>query len=330
MLVTLNVIPLMLFIAAMAWFAERLAVTDWARVFVVGMAAFGTFLSTFAVTLNNHIPAAVCATMALVAAYRIWRDDERRIGCFAVCGVFAAMTAACELPALSLLAALSAALLWKVPRETLLGFVPGAALVVVAFFGTNYAAVGSLRPPYMHRGEGDNWYEYEYELGGRVRQSYWSDRQGIDQGEPSPAMHALHVLVGHHGVFSLTPVWLLAIPGVWMLARRRDRREPALALLIAAISVICVVFFLARPLVDRNYGGMTSGFRWLFWLAPLWLIAIIPALDWADARGWRRGFCYVLLAASVGSVAYAVWNPWTHPWIWNFLEYLEQIGWLGA
>jgi hypothetical protein len=247
-----------------------------------------------------------------------------------VCGVFAAMTAACELPALSLLAALSAALLWKAPRETLLGFVPGAALVVVAFFGTNYAAVESLRPPYMHRGEGDNWYEYEYEVNGRVRQSYWSDRQGIDQGEPSPARYALHTLVGHHGVFSLTPVWLLAIPGVWMLARRRDRPEPALALLVAAISVTCIVFFLARPLVDRNYGGMTTGFRWLFWLTPLWLIAIMPALDWADARPWRRGICYAMLAASVGSVTYAIWNPWTHPWIWNFLEYLEQIGWLAA
>ncbi|MEZ6071330.1 MAG: hypothetical protein R3C10_13925 [Pirellulales bacterium] len=220
MLVTLNVVPLMILVGCAAWFAERLARTDWARIFVVAMAAFGTFLSTFAVTLNNHIPGAVCAAIALVAAYRIWRDDERRIVYFAVCGVFAAMTAACELPALSFTAALSAALLWKAPRETLLGFLPGMALVAVAFFGTNYAAVGSLRPPYMHRGEGDNWYDYEYEVNGRVRQSYWKDRQGVDRGEPSRAKYALHVLVGHHGIFSLTPVWLLAIPGVWMLALR--------------------------------------------------------------------------------------------------------------
>ncbi|MEZ6071329.1 MAG: hypothetical protein R3C10_13920 [Pirellulales bacterium] len=84
---------------------------------------------------------------------------------------------------------------------------------------------------------------------------------------------------------------------------------------------------MARPLEDRNYGGMTTGFRWLFWLAPLWLVAIIPAARLGPGMPLATRRVYLLLAVSVGSAAYAVWNPWTHPWIWNFLEYLEQIGW---
>src|SRR6185295_1887327 len=99
-----------------------------------------------------------------------------------------------------------------------LGFVPAAAVVVVAFFATNYAAHQSLRPPYMHRSKTDatdNWYAYKYTLGGRERSSYWLDPQGLDRGEPSKLTYAVHVLVGHHGVFSLTPVWLLSVWGAW-------------------------------------------------------------------------------------------------------------------
>ena len=47
--------------------------------------------------------------------------------------------------------------------------------------------------------------------------SYWSKPEGIDRGAPSVGWYALNVLVGHHGIFSLTPVWLLAVPGVILL-----------------------------------------------------------------------------------------------------------------
>ena len=31
---------------------------------------------------------------------------------------------------------------------------------------------------------------------------------------------------------------------------------------------------------------------------------------------------YLLLGFSVLSVSYPTWNPWTQPWLWNFLTYL--------
>ena len=68
------------------------------------------------------------------------------------------------------------------------------------------------------------WYDYTFERGGRQVDSYWKNPQGVDRGEPSRGIYAVHVLVGHHGIFSLTPVWLLSIAGtvVWMW-RGRER-----------------------------------------------------------------------------------------------------------
>ena len=329
MLMTVNVVPLLICFWLLARLVERFGTTDWGRIFVMAAAALGTFLTTFAVVINNHLPAAVCALAALYAAVRIWFDDERRLRYFAVAGLFAAFCAANELPATALFAALSLALLWKAPRETMLAYVPAAAVVAAGFFGTNWIAHESLRPPYMHRSEtdpADNWYAYEYERNGRTIQSYWQNRVGIDRGEASAGTYALHVLVGHHGIFSLTPVWLLSIVGLGLwLWKPPDRNVRELAVLIAAVSAVCLVFYLARSQGDRNYGGMTSGFRWMFWFAPMWLVAMVPAADALSGRRWTRALALGLLVVSVLSASYPTWNPWTHPWL---LDYLHYLGWI--
>ena len=95
-------------------------------------------------------------------------------------------------------------------------------------------------------------------------------------------------------------------------------------ILILLISVVCVAFYISRPLADRNYGGMTSGFRWVFWMTPLWLLAVLPTADWLAPRRLGRLAGCVLLALSVLSVSYPVWNPWTHPWLQNLWIYM---GW---
>ena len=95
--------------------------------------------------------------------------------------------------------------------------------------------------------------------------------------------------------------------------------------MVGLVSVVCLAFYLSRPLEHRNYGGMSSGLRWMFWFAPLWLLMMLPAADWAARRRWTRAVALLLLALSVLSVSYPTWNPWTHPWIYNFANYL---GWL--
>jgi hypothetical protein len=362
MLITINVIPLLVYFLLLARLVERFGTSDWGRVFVMAAAVFGTFLTTFAVTINNHLPAAVCALVTLYAAVRIWFDGQRRLGWFVLAGLFAAFTVASELPALALFAGLSTALLWKVPRQTILAYVPAAAVVVAAFFGTNWIAHRSLRPPYMHSGPASkrapdaadpqaeqlwrptrlaevnldqleestdqhDWYDYYYVRNGMVHRSHWVQRTGPDRGERLLHVYALHVLVGHHGIFSLTPVWLLSAVGavVW-LRQRQDSRLRELGLLIAALSVVCLVFHLMRSQVDRNYGGLASGFRWMFWFAPLWLVVMLPAADAMARWWWTRLIAMLMLAVSVLSASYPTWNPWTPPWIMDYLRYLNWIG----
>ncbi|NOY29414.1 MAG: SHOCT domain-containing protein [Planctomycetes bacterium] len=329
-LVTVNIFPLILMFVLVAKLAERFGTTDWGRMFVVASATMGTLLVPFSVVLNNHLVAAVSAAVALYCFVRIWCDDEQRLRYYAFAGIAAAFTAANELPALAFLVMIAFALLLCNRRAWFVGFLPAVAMIVVAFFATNYAAHACLTPPYMHRSSVDpeeNWYEYTYTIEGKERESYWLNRQGIDRGEPTKAIYALHVLVGHHGVFSLTPIWLLSVVGLsmWMLKGNVQQRQ--LALGIAMLSMVCLVFYIGfRPQADRNYGGMTSGFRWMFWFAPLWLTAMIPAADWFGQSRNRQAIALALLVFSTFSASYPTWNPWTHPWLYHWLEY---CGWQG-
>jgi hypothetical protein len=326
MLVIINVVPLAISFILLARLVERFGTTDWGRLFVMAAATFGTFLTTFAVAINNHLIAAVCATVVVYAVVPIWIDGQRRIRYFVLAGFFGALMAVEELPALALFTPISLALLCKAPRQTLLAYIPAAVIIAAAFFATNWIAHGSLTIPYMHRGPGDNWYDYTFQRNGKEIESYWRHPTGIDLGEQSRAVYALHVLVGHHGIFSLTPIWLLTVAGIVIsLWPGRDRWLRQWAVLIGGVSLICILFYLFRPLTQRNYGGMTSGFRWVFWLAPLWLLSMLPAVDLLSKRRCTRVLALVLLVLSVLSASYPTWNPWTNPWIMDFIKYLQGI-----
>lgn len=329
MLIITNWLPLIVYFWLLVGLIERWCQSDWAKLFAVAAAAWGTFLTTFAVTLNNHLPAAICTLVALHAFIAIWYDDDRRPWRFAVAGLAAAFTAANELPALSLLGLLGLALLYKDWYRTLLYGVPAVGLVAVAFFALTYLGHGSWRPPYAHRnseveGTGergtDNWYDYTG--------SHWmKDKKGVDAGEPSKTLYAVHCLVGHHGIFSLTPIWLFSVAGVVLLASGKQTTPmPALAIGIGLLTLVCLTFYLGlRPVQDRNYGGVCSGLRWMFWFTPLWLFAMLPALDRIAESPWWRRIAFACLAVSVLSASYPGANPWQHPWPYRLCEYLGLV-----
>jgi hypothetical protein len=347
LLVLYSLVPLGICMACTFRLVDRAGATDWGRLWAAALCAGGTLLTTFAVVLTNHVPAAACTAVSGYLAWRIAVDGLRSTRGFAVAGAAAALAAAFELPALAWLAAVLVIIAGCDARRACLAAVPAAALVVSAALFANWLAHGSLTPAYAHRhaapaalpagvslreGESwnpNNWYDYRIRLpNGRLLTSYWRDPQGVDRGEPSAARYAWHALVGHHGIFSLTPAWLLAVPGVLLLARAGRRGghvgQERLAWAIAAVSIVVVAFYLARPPLDRNYGGSASGFRWVFWLAPLWVTATVPAADRLAGSRVGRGLGLVLLGLSVVSVAFPTWNPWTAPWI---DRWLASAGW---
>jgi len=399
MLLLINVLPIGIALWLLARLVDRTGMSDWGKVFIFACATFGTFATTFAITLNNHLHAIVFVVFTLTAAWPIWRGESAAWWRFGLAGMFAALTAANELPALSFFALVAVALAWKSPARTTLAFVPAAAVVAAGAFGTNYLAHGSWKTPYAHRNDGpalgtiemgavnylnrgevsaslrnaleehqvpysedavvevrrpgerwsywepatstrlalvivpepqsgagrielrewDNWYDYEG--------SYWTPERlaGVDRGEASRATYALHALVGHHGIFSLTPIWVLSFLGLAMWLRGSDRVLQLFAASVLLLSLVVLAFYLSRPQIDRNYGGVTSGLRWMFWFTPLWLLSMAPAVDWISRTRTGRFVAIVLLAISVFSAHYGAMNPWSHPWLF---DYWTQLGWI--
>ncbi len=170
-----------------------------------------------------------------------------------------------------------------------------------------------------------NWYDYPG--------SYWHDhrRGGIDAGESSLVWYAFHCLIGHHGYFSLTPLWLLSVWGAWLAWRSPSASGPnrhvvrGAVLAVVALSLVVIGFYLSRPLLDRNYGGQASALRWLFWLSPLWLVALVPAIDSIRRRPWALGLAWLLLLLSAASALVAGTNPWVHPWLYALWPWLYQV-----
>ena len=165
----------------------------------------------------------------------------------------------------------------------------------------------------------DNWYEYTG--------SYWmTPRKGVDRGEPSRLLYFFNLTFGYYGLFSLTPIWLLVPIGL-----RSRWREPQgryrflLAVAVVIVSTVCIVFYVSRPEIDRNYGGVSTSFRWMLWLTPLWIWSMIPVISRMMMRDWGRLLVLALFAASVFSASTALENPWQHPWIYRYLSFL---GWL--
>jgi hypothetical protein len=172
---------------------------------------------------------------------------------------------------------------------------------------------------------GGEWYVYPG--------SYWRFtpdqlRHGIDWAwqYESRGTYIFHVLLGHHGLFSLTPLWVLSFGGMIAVIRQffRDRRESEnwvfLFPLTLVLSVVVIGFYLV---ISNNYGGWTSGLRWLFWLTPLWLLTMLPIADRLAIR--QRWVALACLAVSIFSASYPVWNPWRHPWLYDLFE---SLGWI--
>ncbi len=139
-LVLVNAVPFVLYLQQMARLADEFGRTDWGKMFVVAAAAFGTLLTPFLSTLNNHTVATMCVLFTMVSVVEIWRRTPRQRGgladepsatpwqLHAAAGFFASFAVCNELPALAFAAAVFVLLFYSAPRPALVFFL-GAALV---------------------------------------------------------------------------------------------------------------------------------------------------------------------------------------------------------
>jgi hypothetical protein len=337
-LVMTNLAPLVIFLVLYSRMLERLAPEAWTRGYAMVAAAVGTYLTGFSVTLNNHTVAAFSSFFALYPALLVWSDERRDWWLFAPAGLFAGFSAVTELPATALAAALGLGLFWKAPVRTLQWFVPLGLIPVAGHFAANYAAYGSLRPAYANK----QWYDFDG--------SYWKidpesgrlvgtkkdpttgatviDQSGIDSQYEPWYGYLFHMLLGHHGIFSLSPIFIFTVVGLIRVAGCRGSPLRAVALLTSGLTVLLLAFYTIAPafaLGQRNYGGMCNGLRWLFWLIPLWLVFLPAGLEPKASCRWLRGLALAFLIVSAASAFYATRNPWTRPWL---QEVMFRVGWI--
>ncbi len=366
-LLTVNVLPFAIYLRLLAKLIDDYGTTDFGRMLTFATACVGTFLTTFSTTLNNHSPAAFAVVFALYPLLRkrpvaelarvpmsnrdgkaseVWRLPlrfwKREPGIsetrwdLLIAGFFTGLVPTMDLPAAAFSAAIFVPLLYVRPKAILLHFVPAMLIPIAALFACNYAALGRWLPAYsdfggpMYEFAGSHWEKLKL-----VKQGI--PQKGIDFADEPKGVYAFHLLLGHHGWFSLTPVFFASLLGIAILTRRsisdvrgvltRRMTEavftlPIVGAMTAVVSVVLMGYFVFKT---NNYGGFTSGPRWFFWLIPLWLIAGLPGVD--RIAQWKRGplLLSILLGFSVLAVVYPAWNPWRPPWILQAMERLEWV-----
>jgi len=317
-LLVINILPFAVSLWLLNAMLSRHARTGWCHLFVLSTGAFGTLLTPFLMTFNNHTVAAAGVMVALFALMRLLSDETPRGWTFGLCGLAAAWACANELPA-GAFGLATFLLAWRrSPRQTVGWYVPAALVPLAALVVTNVIATGSWKPAYAGYGSS----KYNFVIDGVP--SYWMNPQGVDRNLDSPLMYFVHCTVGHHGIWSLSPVFLMAIVGWLMSPRVRDAALRSVLKCGAVLTAVVLAFYLART-QNYNYGGVSCALRWSLWLTPFWLVALIPTLDVIVNGITLRCCSSLLLVASVVSAWLPVPNPWQQPWLFHRME---ERGWI--
>jgi hypothetical protein len=315
-----NFLPFLIFLYLYSRLVTRLTPDPWTRLYAMAAAAMGTMMTGFLVSLNNHTVAACALLFALYPAYFIFYEQRRSGWRFALVGFFAALTAVTEFPAVVVLAALGAALLWICPRKTLIYFLPASLIPLGLHFYTNYLITGGLSPAYAHV----QWYLYPGSVWHLNPATGALLGGGIDaQWEPWK-VYFFHSLFGHHGWFSLMPIFLITLVGLlrlFFVGYPYPRAYGIAALVLLIYLLVIYTFFTGH----RNYGGNSTGPRYFLWIIPLWLLILPAGLEWLAPWRWWRGLCLILLVFSAGEMMWTMLHPWHHPWMLLLLRYFHVI-----
>ncbi len=307
-----------LLFVALVWlygkFLNRHVSDPWVKGFWLIAAAFGTYTLGYNVTLNDH---SVAITSVFFAAYflvRILYDGEHRWYYYAMIGACTVWATTNGMAAALMLVGCFAILALTGDRKTWTCALPAALLVGAAFMVTTYLSTGGFIPYYFLR----HTELYEYAGG------YWDAPTGIDALEEPKWLYFLHGAIGHHGVFSLTPIYIFAFIPMGLFLARKTKAMPHLMWLTIACTILAWGAYVVNT---NNYGGGCKGFRWLFWLSPLWLmVAPIGAQVWARHVSGKV-LAYAALAVSLVSSFDAWMEPWGSSWLhqlfskWKWIAY---------
>jgi hypothetical protein len=319
LLLFINLVPMAIAWSLISRWCLRWAETPVSAIVCLLTCTVGSLLTPFLTTFNNHTVGASAVVFTLAAALPIVIDGRREGWRFLLAGLFAAWTICNELPALAFAGLLFLWLLRLAPKQALTWGLLGAAAPLALYFWTNYQATGSWKPFYSAYGQ--DLYVFTHE----GVPSYWSNPKGLDTNRDSWQMYLVHCTVGHHGWFSLTPIFLFSL-FAWFPGGLRNHPLRRVIQMGGLVSLIVFLFYMFQP-EHYNYGGMSVALRWMLWVIPFWGLALLPALDGFSQARWSRGPALLALGLSTFSAWYPANSPWAPPWIytlmnrWRWIDY---------
>lgn len=290
------------FILMIYWLRFLLLLTRRPEVVVLAMAAMGFgFLGVgYAIELQNHTPAATLTLIGFYYAFRARNEIDADWRNWIYSGLSLGLLPGVDLPSLATTACVGVYLLTKDPARTLRLWLPALLPGLLLTATLNILSTGSIKPVYLRR----ELYKYPG--------SYWANPQGVDALREPKHIYAFHVLLGHHGMFSMTPLLCVSMVGLYQSLRRRTERFPeALCVLIA--TGILFTFYIRGT---NNYGGNCVGFRWAIAFTPLLFVFFVEWMARTQLRWWHVTGVLTSITITMYHNWQSFWTPW-HESAWE-------------
>lgn len=301
-----QVLPFALMLITALFFLQRFVQDRFALAWMLMAMSFGSLAYGYAVTINNHTVAAVLFFVSFALLYGVEKGDRGPSASFWA-GLMASFAAMNELPGLVFLAFFGVMLLRVRNWRALAAFALGASIPILFTLWAYHHITGSYKPTYM---QGD-LYRYEG--------SYWKNPEGLDTLRDPWYVYLFHSFLGHHGMFSMTPVLAL---GLWGGIRiiRKNLQGMRFHIIGLFLGMLAITVFVVRN--THNYGGYCIGLRWFIPFAPLLMMMAWPIVaEWVKESKGRIALWVILLLST----------PWVFQslWIEAFVRSTWDKWWLG-
>jgi hypothetical protein len=185
----------------------------------------------------------------------------------------------------------------RYPWRTILSFLPAALVPLAAFAGAQYAEFGEWYLPYESFGTA----AYNYEG------SFWQTPLELDffNKEPEPhRVYLLHMTFGHHGIFSLTPIFLFSAWGAIRLLG--GRRLLTLCIILTLLTIVGLGAYYLKDPDAWSPGGPMFQYAWLLLSIPILfsMLVLLSAVPWLrgidrplEALAWMTSVLTIVIVA---------------------------------
>lgn len=291
--ILVQVVPFILMIWLLRCQIVRMTDSAWGQNFSLGVAALATYLTPYLIPLNNHVIAAWMVMIALYAAMKILYQGQRQWYWFMLAGFFGAFAAGVDTPVAFFGILLFLVLLPKSPAKTLLLLVPVALIPAAAAMYTTRLVTDQYEKPIpMLKADESGPFYYPG--------SYWNDPRGIDAVDPPVHEFLLNILVGHHGFFLLTPIFLVSLLGIGRhLGGGRRGVMVGTTVLLLLLTAIVPLFAMGEVSLGFDPAAVEwIGWGWFAVIGLLWVMNIGMYARPPDQRQtWLAGASLLILAA---------------------------------